>query len=440
MKSRIWAVGVLFVASGLFSGTASAFDFQFGGEIRERYESRDHTTFTQSGDSLSYLASRIRLNAGVQVNPDIEAFIQIQDSRLFGAESSTAGNSQNIDLHQGYFTVKNLYGPLSLKVGRQEIVFGDQRLVGNFGWSNIGRSFDGIRATYSTEQADVDLWYTKVAETNGGSITNADPIVVGTGGTTGVASNDQDFLGIYGTIKMFKGQSIEPYVLYLRDRRNASLTALTAPAAADQGRYTLGGRYAGKCAEESIDYAFEGGYQTGVIQKQSISAFAFAGKTGVTLLQPYAVRAGFEVDYASGDDNLADGKFKTFENLFPTNHPLYGFMDLVGWRNMQDFRVSFGGKPTPKTWLGMDYHWFFLANKNDNWYRASGAVYFATPSGNTENRIGQELDLVARATIKEKLVLEAGYGHFFRGAYLEKNFAATSKDQDWGYVQGTVSF
>ena len=38
--------------------------------------------------------------------------------------------------------------PVSLKIGRQELSYGDERLVGAFAWNNIGRVFDSARVRW----------------------------------------------------------------------------------------------------------------------------------------------------------------------------------------------------------------------------------------------------------------------------------------------------
>jgi hypothetical protein len=116
-------------------------------------------------------------------------------------------------------------------------------------------------------------------------------------------------------------------------------------------------------------------------------------------------------------------------------------MDYVGWRNMQDLRLSLGAKPTKTSGVSLDYHFFWLAEEADHWYRASGNIFRFTPTtGNTETELGQELDVVANIMIKEKLRLEAGYGHFFVGDYVKTNFPAAADDSDFVYVQAGVGF
>ncbi len=410
-----------------------------GGEVRERYEFRDQADFNSSAsDTLSFIGSRIRLHLNYEVTPDIAFFIQFQDARQFGGEVSTASNDNNVDLHQGYVMVKNL-SAVSLTIGRQELMFGDSRLVGNFGWSNIGRSFDGLRVTYLADPVRVDVWgtSTKVYGTN----TTASPAL------TPSNRDAQQFYGLYASLKTAL-VAVEPYVLYLLDTGNApaTATAITAPLATGQRRTTVGLRLDGKAAQPSIDFTGEGAYQFGTMDargatpESDISAYAVAVKAGYTAPIGMKPRIGIEYDRASGDRDSTDDKIETFENLFPTNHIHYGYMDYVGWRNMQDIRLSASVKPSASSGVSLDYHRFSLAEENDRWYAASGAAFGPTPvAGNTESDLGQEIDLVAYMMVKEKIRLEAGYGRFLPGDYVDVNFPAADAS-DWLYVQVGTSF
>jgi hypothetical protein len=452
MRAGLLAVGglllpiTLLILEGVGFGGDNLDNLNFGGEIRERYEFRDNADFnTSAGDTLSFIGSRVRLHAAYKLTPDIALFFQIQDSRLFGSEASTASNEKNLDLHQGYFMVKNLAGPLTLTLGRQEMLFGDSRLVGNFGWSNVGRSFDGLRLTYLQPLLRTDFWATITKEF--GANVGADPAFSPSN------RESQQFYGLYTSIKT-DPVSIEPYFMYLRDTGNAGevdattgklVSDITAPAARGQNRITIGLRINGKGAGDAVDFTGEAAYQLGTMEargttpKSDISAYALAAKAGYTLPLPLMPRIGIEYDRASGDKNPTDDRAQTFENLFPTNHIHYGIMDYVGWRNMQDLRLSLGIKPDKASGVALDYHLFSLAEKTDNWYRASGAPFRSKP-GNSKSDLGQEIDLVAYTTVKEKVRLEAGYGHFFPGNYVKVNFPTSNDGSDFVYLQTGIGF
>jgi hypothetical protein len=209
---------------------------------------------------------------------------------------------------------------------------------------------------------------------------------------------------------------------------------------------TVGLRADGKAAKEAIDYTAEAAYQTGSMDargttpESDISAHAFVLKAGYTAPLGIKPRIGIEFDRASGDSDPTDDKFETFENLFPTNHPFYGFMDYVGWRNMEALRLSISIKPSSSSGVSLDYHRFSLAEESDRWYAASGAPFGPTPTaGNTETDLGQEIDLVAYLMVKEKLRLELGLSQFMPGDYVDVNFPASDASQ-FAYLQATVGF
>ena len=168
----VLAVGGAMVAADPAFAKVDVDNLTIGGEARVRYEGRNNTALNSNIQSNESAAShRIRVNVGYDLTPDVSFFAQIQDVRIYGSEgpfgtapASNAGigavsaqnqNGSGIDLHQGYILVKNLGLPgLSLKIGRQEIIYGDHRLFGNFNWSQVANSFDAAKLMYSTPLVD----------------------------------------------------------------------------------------------------------------------------------------------------------------------------------------------------------------------------------------------------------------------------------------------
>src|SRR2546428_10723863 len=155
----VLAVGGAMVAADPAFAKVDVDNLTLGGEARIRYEIRNNGALNSAVKSNESAAShRIRINVGYDLTPDVSFFAQIQDARIYGSEagnavgsvgsgigavSSQLVNNTGLDLHQGYLLVQNLgLQGVSLKAGRQEIFFGDHRLIGNFNWSQIGDSFD----------------------------------------------------------------------------------------------------------------------------------------------------------------------------------------------------------------------------------------------------------------------------------------------------------
>ena len=167
MKYRL-LLGVLFclVNVAMFYSVAAYSDdgsVKLSGQVRTRSEMDDKDFNTDSPEKNTTFL-RTRLNASFQPAEKISAFIQLQDSRVYGLEPNTLADTHNVDLHQAYFTVEDLFiNKLSLKSGRLELSYGAQRLIGPVGWHNVGRAFDGSVLRYRvSEKLAIDSFAAKV--------------------------------------------------------------------------------------------------------------------------------------------------------------------------------------------------------------------------------------------------------------------------------------
>src|SRR2546430_2518348 len=292
----VLTVGGAMVASDPAFAKVDMDSVSSGGEARIRYEGRNNTLLNSNVQANESAAShRIRVNVGYDLTPDVSFFAQIQDVRIYGTEgpigaggpgAAAAGigavsaqnqNASGLDLHQGYILIKNLGLPgLSLKVGRQEIMYGDHRLFGNFNWSQVGNSFDAAKLMYSTQLYDVDLFWARVFDTEFGggcavANNNCSGVIFPGAGSKG--TTNQDIYGLYVTLKVVPNWTIEPYYFLLQDTRPAVATAFAlTPQAADQTRSTLRGRINGKAGglDATAELAWQfGGMSSGADRKST---------------------------------------------------------------------------------------------------------------------------------------------------------------------------
>src|SRR5262245_4118212 len=146
--------------------------FTIGGQVRIRAEYRDPTSYanTLPGGanplkSDDFILERIRLNLKFSVTDDIDVFIQPQDQRIWGQELTVLTDERNFDLHQGFVELRNLFSePLSLKAGRFEMAYGDQRLISPLDWHNVARAWDGAKVRYAPKDFWVEAFYTVVRD------------------------------------------------------------------------------------------------------------------------------------------------------------------------------------------------------------------------------------------------------------------------------------
>ncbi len=283
-----------------------------------------------------YVLNQTRLWADADVNEHLRMFIQLQDSRAWGSEGTTvvyaAGASDAgpensmLDLHQGYFDIRKLFDmPLTVRAGRQEIIWGDHRVLGNFVWSNVGRVFDAARFLWDTDTIHAEAIAAKVDEDGFTTL--------GTNGNGSGSSDENMYAAQLAFKKLVPSALLELMYICKSDQDDTGTSAYggTGYGSAIVGAkntyaemssavgdpvniHDFGARIDGKVPNfDAMDYTLESHVQVGNYGTKNQEAWAFAGKTGYTLKNvAWTPRIGFEYDYASGDSDPTDGTHETF--------------------------------------------------------------------------------------------------------------------------------
>ena len=416
---------------------------------RVRWEIKDNAFDFNSGvrtiNDDNWVLNRFRLGIGVQPTDWLKIYAQGQDSRewlsdradipgLFGADGDDA-----IDLRQAYIELAmNEWG---LKLGRQTLSYGDERLIGTADWLNLGHVFDAVKLTYKGQGWSIDAFAGSRVTHARGRFNQSD---VFNGNET---HREQVFSGLYFNTSALSFANTDLYALHLHQAGNTDFFTLgsrlkSKPAAPAPAHHDGKGVVCPAPAASPWDWDAEFAFQFGEVGGRDLSAFAGHAGLGYTVAScPVGSRFGLEYNFATGDGNPTDGDVETFQNLFPSNHKFYGFMDAFAWQNVHNIAVSWKTKPCKDVTARLDYHAFWLADTNDVWYRANGAtaVRPLTPAArNADSYAGSEIDLVVTWQARKELVIEAGASHFFTGSYLGDTGAQS--DANFGYVQATISF
>jgi len=162
MSARIAAVTLLAAAALAAQQSRHVVPswLKLGAEMRGRVEG--YSGLAQPfGDEDSYYLQRFRLNATISPRRWLTFYLEGQDARVFGyRRRPIAGTVQNpADLRQAYVELgSSLEGPWALRAGRQDLTFGDQRLIGAGDWGNVGRTFDAVRLTHQKQYGRFDLF------------------------------------------------------------------------------------------------------------------------------------------------------------------------------------------------------------------------------------------------------------------------------------------
>ena len=178
-----------------FFGGKLTFDFQerLRGEIRE-----NNFDFNDGVDSLTddaWLLQRARL--GMKVKPVDWFTLYLQGQSAYEIDSDRpndpgrlgAEGDDPIDLRQGWIQFGADKG-LSLKLGRQVLQYGDERLIGPLEWSNFSRTFDAAKVRYAADTWSVDLFTSSVVTIDADGFNKSDWI-------DSDSTRDQFFSGLY---------------------------------------------------------------------------------------------------------------------------------------------------------------------------------------------------------------------------------------------------
>lgn len=432
----------------------------------------------------------VRLGIGYDLSPDVNFYMEIIDSAVWGANGANGtggaqvdalnhngcstnnggGNCGRLGVRAAYMLIRNFAGiqGFSVKAGRQYLVFGNHSLFGHFDWANTGFSHDGVMLQYSTKAWDSYLGWFRTSESDLGQASPVGSLAPNIGPSAinnGSANTDSDMLIFYNQIKSVPGFLIEPYYILYSNRYNTIDNrgqGVGTAKHANQTRHNVGNRI--EMRKGNFDATNETVYQFGEMGDNSagalaaqgnqknlhISAWATRNWIGYTAYQSaWKPRLAFNFDYASGDGRanctLAGSTTpcktaNTFENLFPTNHIHMGYMDVQAWKNMLSPSVNFQARPTKDDHIEVWYTNLNLANAKDNWYRGAQGVYVFSKNGNTKKHIGDEIDFTwTHMFMDGKLAFQATYGHLFAGGYIQENLG-TSVDQEWAYAQLWINF
>lgn len=359
-----------------------------GAQVRYRGEG------TQDGSP--FLLERYRFDVGIQPLPWMAFFGEFQDARAANAPNQGSGFYDRTDIRQAYVRLGREDGLWDVKVGRQRFVFGSERLIGASEWVNSARVFDGVRLGIHNKLDRFDIFSSSV--------------VVNDADNWDHHQQGNNFHGMYGSFgSWLKGSKIEPYLLLRTNHRLGN-----------SNNWTYGLRGAGAIGPK-WNYEAEALGQRGHLAGSQLSAWG-----GMVQVQRHFRHFALsptllgEANYASGDHRAGDGVVNTLDQLYPTNHGIYGITDQVGRRNTKNIRG--GVWLHPEKWLTLkgETHYFWLANSHDGLYAANGAMIGpAVAGGAAYTDIGPEVDVLADVKLSRYYDIGAQFGHLFPGRYLE---------------------
>jgi hypothetical protein len=380
----------------------------------------------------AYVLYRLRVNLGLLPAAWLQFHFQMQDARVAAKNLKPYAPTfqDTLDLRLAYIQIgRSEPHPATLRVGRQELTYGEERLIGISNWANTARSWDAARLSLRQGTFRLDAFA-------------ASPVILNDGQVDRHQTGNY-LHGLYGGLDLPRsgGQTgprkkphhIEPYLLWRLNRNVATGSGTFA----NLNFTALGVRWVGGLPRR-FDYGLETVREQGSLGVESVGAWAGYWLLGYSLTESTSSPRVFgEFSYATGDGDPKDGHRQTFDQLFPSGHDKHGLADQVGWKNVVHGGAGLELHPTSKWSITTRFGAFWLADAHDALYNASGTAVVRRADGSAGRFVGSELDGVVAHPINRQFQVGAGIGHLFPGSFLRNT--TPGKSYTFPYLMFTAN-
>lgn len=452
---------------------------KFNGSFRSRFEGWNWFTgnansdYVYSGNILKLDLSQQRKNWDWQFELAVPFLLGMPGHAVapapqlqlgLGGNYSGANRNQHHSAmafaKQGWIRWKNLFGDEhhSIKIGRFEFIDGlemipknatlavvkrsrvSQRILGPFGWSHVGRSFDGVH--FDSSHSNRNFTFVGAMPTRGA-------FQVDGWGNLNIGFGYFSF-----TQQVGRGKSAGEFRalgMYYQDWRHVLKTdnRPTPVRQADMGNLkigTFGGHYihAFETSAGTFDLTVWGLGQTGKWGHLNHRAWATdveAGWQPSNIAWKPWLRIGHT--YGSGDGNASDGTHGTFFQMLPTPR-LYAKTPFYNMMNSEDAFGTLTLRPHKAVSIVTEAHILQLANRNDQWLLGGGAFqpwsfgYIGRPS-NGEKRLANLYDVGADWTVNRNTTLSAYWGYVDGRAVVRQIYPNGTSGQ-FGYLEANFKW
>jgi hypothetical protein len=380
------------------------------GEMRLRPEGfRIRGTERTPSISDSYLLQRYLFGADWHLGRRFRVFTEIQSGILTGTvQSPRPTDKDSLDLHQAFFEWRqssNAKRAFGIRVGRQELEIGSNRLISASPGMNVKRSFDGVVVDYHR-----DSWRFTAA--------GAKLVSIEKGVFDDPPDHEETFYGFAATHQGFlvKQGQVAFYYLYL-DRANSQY----AQGTGRDRRDTAGWKWAG--SKSRFDTNFDVILQWGSFVNAPVRAWAFSSESGYRFINArWKPRVSVRVDIASGDKDPKDPALQSFNPLFPGNS-YAGIVGMLGPTNLTDLTPAVSFMVRKSLMLNFEMPSYWRTSLGDGVYSPDQRLLLP-PSVGQGKYVGSNLGISAIWQPKVHLEFQGAVSRLFPGQFLEKTFVA----------------
>ena len=401
-----------------------------GGDIREQYEFIQNDNFgLGSVNNHGYWLQRLMPYSDWHFGPFFRVFVQLKSSEEEGREPGPRPTDRKrLDLNQAFVDLSYPRTVLAadqtyvtLRLGRQEIDFGDERLLAVREGPNVRQSFDGARLILNSSRGRVDVFGLRLDTDETGYFDNSP------------RWSHETVWGLYSTFPLTTKSTAATL-------NNISLDLFyigfqQAGAQYNQGvgyelRQSIGGRLWRAHHINGLDFNVLGVYQFGSFAGKSISAFTAAVDAGYKLFSlPWAPRVAGSLQVSSGSSGPHGSKLETFNPMFPAGYYYGGPLnEQIGPKNAIIPQAELDLHPTATLDIVLKCLFVWREDTSDGLYDTPGFLILPG-SVNSQRYVGASPQVLITQQLGRHLSVSLNYYHFYRGGFLASQ--PNTKDVDY---------
>ncbi len=406
---------LMFVCSQAAVAQEQDGDFSIKAQLRTRAEYRNGVLMPRYEGDLpsSFISNRARVSMGYD-NKFLSLGISGQNVTVWGSRPQIE-NKGDFMLNEAW--AKLTHNNLFAQIGRQQLSYDDDRILGTLDWNQSGRWHDVLKLGYEdyNNKLHLILGYNNTSESihNGQYFAGSQPY-----------KRMQTLWYQYDTKSNFNASFL---LLNLGFESGTPATLLQEAIGKTSYMQTLGTNASYKHNALNLMGTFY--YQTGKNKAEnSVAAYMWALKGAYAINPLFSLGAG--LDYLSGQDD--SDKSTAFDPLYGTHHKFYGSMDYFyasAYPNygLFDKHISLIVKPTNKLTLDVTYHHFSTTQ--------DVAVGDSMKKG-----LGSEVDITFTYPILPYVTLQGGYSTMFgTEAFSVAKGGDYNRWQDWGWLSLNIN-
>ncbi len=448
---RLFSKKLLFgIVLAFINYNSAKAQFTLTGQMRTRAELRaGQGTLQQKGDVPAWFTSqRSRLNFGY-TGYRFKVFTAVQDVRVWGQDMSTNNRTttevnNGIMLHEAWGEILlndtvSSFENLSFKIGRQEIVYDDSKILGNLDWLQQARRHDAAILKFSNKgwMADLGAAFNQNKELNTNNVYNGAATAY-PAGTNAIGTMYKSFQYLYLGRKFYFGNG--SLLVFKDDFSKYTGTTTKVYERGVWSRVTTGA-YINAVILRKLTVTGSAYYQGGKDKDGMVMSASLASiTTSYQIGRKLSMDPG--IDFLSGDDGTKaitkDTKDQRFDPLYGTAHKFWGYMDYFyvasafGKGGLINYFFKTKYKPQDNLVVTLDLHGFSAANK-----LSDGKGGTLTPY------LGTEMDLVLNYSMTKIINIEAGYSTMLaKNTMASKAVKATTGipnlNANWAYIMISI--